>query len=85
NEGCYILPLLETDVQKSPVQRPPSSQAFLLYFALPVFLTPFLEGRSIINLPARTSTFVLVLLFPPDLVTGRKKIKTALNKVLPVL
>ena len=49
NEGCYILPLLKTDVQKSPVHRQPSSRAFLLYFTLPVFLTPFLEGRSFCN------------------------------------
>ena len=49
NEGCYILPLLKTDVQKSPVHLQPSSQTFLLYFMLPVFLTPFLKGRSCWN------------------------------------
>jgi hypothetical protein len=49
NEGCYILPLLKTDVQKSPLHLQPSSQTFLLYFMLPVFLTPFLKGRSFRN------------------------------------
>ena len=48
NEGCYNLPLLKTDVQKSPVHRQPSSQAFLLYFFAACFLYAIF-GRPVLS------------------------------------
>ena len=48
NEGCYFIPLLKTDVQKSLEHHPPFSHTFLLYLFAACFLNAIF-GRPVLS------------------------------------